>query len=141
MGGLRNVARVTNVVFPTPRDYMKDTKVAVLSGISASACQSEPQPSIMKIQLSRPLAGIGCLGRLPMSSRTTTSVVTFLHPFVVAGYTGDLPAGDDVVLRAYRRTETFLLINWHAGKLELRAVKQQGPGWLWRRIRPTQLQT
>ena len=68
-----------------------------------------------------------------MLSRTTTSFVTFLHPFVVAGYTDELPAGeyevladDDVMLshsfRAYRRTATFLLINWHAGKSELRAV-------------------
>ncbi|PRY75069.1 hypothetical protein CLV80_114106 [Yoonia maritima] len=68
-----------------------------------------------------------------MSSRTTTSFVTFLHPFVVAGYTDELPAGeyevladDDVMLSnsfaAYRRTATFLLIDWHAGKSELRAV-------------------
>lgn len=68
-----------------------------------------------------------------MSSRTTTSVVTFLHPFVVAGYTDELPAGEyevlvdvDVMLSnsfaAYRRTATFLLIDWHAGKSELRAV-------------------
>ncbi len=68
-----------------------------------------------------------------MSSRTTTSVVTFLHPFVVAGYTDELPAGDYEVLAdedvmqsdsfaAYRRTATFLLINWHTGKSELRAV-------------------
>lgn len=64
-----------------------------------------------------------------MSSRTTTSVVTFLHPFVVAGYTDELPAGDcdvladdDVMLKAYRRTATFLMINWRAGKSELRAV-------------------
>ena len=68
-----------------------------------------------------------------MLSRTTTSVVTFLHPFVVAGYTDELPAGDyevladdDVMLShsfaAYRRTATFLLINWDAGKTELRAV-------------------
>ncbi len=68
-----------------------------------------------------------------MSSRTTTSVVTFLYPFVVAGYTEELPAGeyqvladDEVMLSnsfaAYRRTATFLLINLHAGKSELRAV-------------------
>ncbi|MBT0959160.1 hypothetical protein IV417_17365 [Alphaproteobacteria bacterium KMM 3653] len=68
-----------------------------------------------------------------MSSRTTTSFVTFLYPFVVAGYTDELPAGeyqiladDDVMLSnsfaAYRRTATFLLINLHAGKSELRAV-------------------
>ncbi len=68
-----------------------------------------------------------------MLSRTTTSVVTFLHPFVVAGYTDELPAGEyevladeDVMLSnsfaSYRRTATFLLINWHAGKSDLRAV-------------------
>ena len=68
-----------------------------------------------------------------MSSRTTTSIVTFLHPFVVAGYTDELPAGeyqvladDEVMLShsfaAYRRSATFLLINLHAGKSELRAV-------------------
>jgi hypothetical protein len=59
--------------------------------------------------------------------------VTFLHPFVVAGFTDELPAGDYEVLAddevmqsdsfaAYRRTATFLLINLHAGKSELRAV-------------------
>ena len=68
-----------------------------------------------------------------MPSRTTTSSVTFLHPFVVAGYTDELPAGeyevlaDDEVMQshsfaAYRQTATFLLINWHTGKSELRAV-------------------
>jgi len=68
-----------------------------------------------------------------MLSRTTTSVVTFLHPFVVAGYTDELAAGeyevlaDDDVMQshsfaAYRRTATFLLTNWDAEKTELRAV-------------------
>ena len=33
-----------------------------------------------------------------MSSRTTTSVVTFPYPFVVAGYTDELPAGEYQVL-------------------------------------------
>jgi len=71
-----------------------------------------------------------------MSSRTTKSIVTFLHPFVVAGYTDELPAGDyevladdDVMLSpsfaAYRRTATYLLINLNAGKSELRAVDQR----------------
>lgn len=71
-----------------------------------------------------------------MSSRTTTSVVTFHYPFVVAGYTDELPAGeyqvladDEVMLShnfaAYRRTATFLLINWHEGKSEQHAVDQQ----------------
>ncbi|MFT6457046.1 hypothetical protein [Pseudophaeobacter arcticus] len=58
MGGLRNEARVINVVFSTLSDYVKYTKVAVLCGIGVSACQSGPQPFIMKIQLSRPVAGI-----------------------------------------------------------------------------------
>jgi len=68
-----------------------------------------------------------------MSSRSTTSIVTFLHPFVVAGYADELPAGeyevladDEVILShsfaAYRRTATFLLINWHTRKSELRLV-------------------
>lgn len=68
-----------------------------------------------------------------MLSRTTTSVVTCLHPFVVAGYTDDLTAGDygvladDAVMRSHsfatsRRAATFLFINWHARKSELRAV-------------------
>jgi len=68
-----------------------------------------------------------------MSSRTTTSVVAFLPPFVVARYMDELPAGDcgvladdDVMLShssaVYRQTATFLLINWPAGKSELRAV-------------------
>lgn len=56
-----------------------------------------------------------------MPSRTTTSFVTFQHPFVVAGYVDELPAGtyevtaEDEILRslsfaAYRRTATHLLI-------------------------------
>lgn len=67
-----------------------------------------------------------------MLSRTTTSVVTFLHPFVVAGYTDEMPAGEyevladeDVMLsnsfETYRHAATFQLINWHAGKSDLRA--------------------
>lgn len=68
-----------------------------------------------------------------MSSRTTTSLVTFLHPFVVAGYTDELPAGDyevfaeDEVMQslsfaAYRRITTHLLIKWDLGGTELRLV-------------------
>ncbi|GAA4215233.1 hypothetical protein GGQ68_002881 [Sagittula marina] len=68
-----------------------------------------------------------------MSSRTTTSAVTFLHPFVVTRYTDELPAddyemlADDDVMQsygfaAYRRTATFPLNNWRAGKSVLRAV-------------------
>lgn len=123
---------------------MEDRKVAALFGIGASACQSGPQPSIMKIQLSRPVAGFWCLGRLPMSSRTTMSVVTFLPPFVVARYMDELPAGDcgvladdDVMLShssaVYRQTATFLLINWPAGKSELRAVLHRDLELAWAR--------
>ncbi|MBT8155514.1 hypothetical protein KMP13_16910 [Epibacterium ulvae] len=43
----------------------------------------------------------------------------------------EVMADDDVMPRnsfaAYRRKATFLLINRHAEKPELRAVKQQGP--------------
>lgn len=67
-----------------------------------------------------------------MSSRTTTSVVTFPYLFVVAGYTDELPEGEYQVLAedqvmqshsfaAYRRTATYLLINWQAGESKLRA--------------------
>ena len=48
----------SNIAFLTLRGYVSDTKVVVLYGIGALACQSEPQPSIMKIQLSRPVVGI-----------------------------------------------------------------------------------
>ncbi|SPH21027.1 hypothetical protein ASD8599_01768 [Ascidiaceihabitans donghaensis] len=68
-----------------------------------------------------------------MLSCTTTTVATFLHPFVIAGDTDELPAGEYGVLEdedamlgnsiaAYRRTATFLLNNWHAGKSDLHAV-------------------
>ncbi len=56
-----------------------------------------------------------------MSSRTTTSIVTFAHPFAISGYDGQLPAGryewvvDEELLEglsfeAYRRTGSFLLV-------------------------------
>lgn len=71
-----------------------------------------------------------------MSSRTTTSVVTFLYPFVLAGHPDELPAGDYEVLAedeailtqsvtAYRRVSTFLVTNRHAGRSELLPVDQQ----------------
>ncbi|WCR12747.1 hypothetical protein [Paracoccus seriniphilus] len=63
-----------------------------------------------------------------MSSRTTTSVVAFLHPFLVAG-DYEVLADEDIMssrgFAACRRTATFLLINWHAGKCELRAVEHR----------------
>lgn len=68
-----------------------------------------------------------------MLSRTTTSIVTFVHPFVVAGYTDKLPPGsyelfveDEVIqshsFTAYRRTSTHLLIKWKIGGSELRLL-------------------
>ncbi|WP_286145464.1 hypothetical protein [Thalassobius sp. I31.1] len=35
-----------------------------------------------------------------MLSGTTTSVVTFLHPFVIAGYTEELPGGEYKVMQS-----------------------------------------
>lgn len=71
-----------------------------------------------------------------MSSRTTTSIVTFLHPFVVAGHAKELPAGeyevlaeDEAVLTqsfaAYRRLSTFLRIELYAGRTELWSVNHE----------------
>jgi hypothetical protein len=68
-----------------------------------------------------------------MLSRTTTSEVTFVHPFVVAGYTDELPPGsyklfaeDDVMQShsfvAYRRTATHLLIRCVTGEFEMRPI-------------------
>ena len=71
-----------------------------------------------------------------MSSRTTTSIVTFLHPFLVAGHPKELPAGeyevvaeDEVILAqsfaAYRRVSTFLMIKRRAGRTELWSVNHE----------------
>lgn len=70
-----------------------------------------------------------------MPSRTTTSFVTFQHPFVMAGYCDKLPAGtyevtaQDEILRSltfsvYRRTATHLLIRRAKGSVrtESRAI-------------------
>ena len=70
-----------------------------------------------------------------MSSRTTTSHVTFLHPFVMGGYPDELPAGtyevtaEDEILQslsfsAYRRTATHLLIRRTKGiaRTEMRPI-------------------
>ncbi len=61
-----------------------------------------------------------------MNSRSTRSTVTFAHPFRIAGYDDELPAGDyEVVVdedlmeglsfEAYRRTASYLLIGGKAG--------------------------
>lgn len=71
-----------------------------------------------------------------MDSRSTTSTVTFAHPFHIAGYEDELPAGDyEVVVdedllqglsfEAYRRSGTFLLIHGWAGSwgaVEMRSI-------------------
>ncbi|MBP1805243.1 hypothetical protein [Rubellimicrobium aerolatum] len=71
-----------------------------------------------------------------MSSRTTRRPVTFVHPFRIAGYEDELPAGeyqvelDEELLQglsfeAYRRTGTFLLIGREAsgrGSAEMRPI-------------------
>ncbi|CUX81283.1 MAG: hypothetical protein HLUCCA05_14930 [Roseibaca calidilacus] len=71
-----------------------------------------------------------------MTMRTTKTTVTFAHPFTLAGYQGELPAGEYEVLveeellqglsfEAYRRTATYLMVHGsggHAGRTELRAT-------------------
>lgn len=71
-----------------------------------------------------------------MTMRTTKTTVTFSHPFTLAGYQGELPAGEYEVLveeellqglsfEAYRRTATHLTVHGsggHAGRTELRAT-------------------
>jgi hypothetical protein len=71
-----------------------------------------------------------------MNSRTTTSIVTFAHPFVISGYEGELPAGsyeliideellDGLSFEAYRRTASFLLISGQGaqpGEISMRQV-------------------
>ena len=62
-----------------------------------------------------------------MTSRTTTSTVTFAHPFRVPGYEDELPAGryeviadedllEGLSFEAYRRTGTFLLVGGQPGR-------------------------
>jgi hypothetical protein len=61
-----------------------------------------------------------------MTTRSTRSTVTFAHPFRIAGYDDELPAGDyEVVVDedllegfsfdAYRRTASYLLVGGKAG--------------------------
>ena len=61
-----------------------------------------------------------------MNSRKTSQTVTFVHPFWIAGYEDDLPAGEYQVdvdeelleglsFEAYRRTGTYLLVRGQAG--------------------------
>ncbi len=81
-----------------------------------------------------------------MTSRTTTSTVTFAYPFILAGYSDELPAGDykifvdeDLVenlsFAAYRRTATHLRIEGQtgAGRTEMRPIDPENlEAALWR---------
>lgn len=74
-----------------------------------------------------------------MNSRTTTSIVTFAHPFLIPGYEGELPAGSYEVIveeelleglsfEAYRRTASFLLVTGRggqAGETEMRPIESR----------------
>lgn len=71
-----------------------------------------------------------------MTSRTTRSMVTFAHSFLIPGYEDELPAGSYEVIadvdlleglsfEAYRRTGTFLLVGGqlgHRGQTEMRPI-------------------
>lgn len=75
--------------------------------------------------------------RSPVTSRTTTSTVTFAFPFVLPGYSSELPAGtyeiiaEDELLAnlsfaAYRRTATHIQVvnSDGTGRTELWPVDQ-----------------
>jgi hypothetical protein len=88
---------------------------------------------------------------LAVNPRTTRRTVTFTHPFRIAGYEDELPAGDYQVdvdeelleglsFEAYRRTGTYLLVGSQAGgrgsaemrpidprDLEAALVRDRGP--------------
>lgn len=73
-----------------------------------------------------------------MTLRSTRSRVTFSKPFTLAGYPGDLPAGDYEILaeeellqglsfEAYRRTATYLTVRHKGvrqGQTELRMTTE-----------------
>jgi hypothetical protein len=68
-----------------------------------------------------------------MDPRTTRSTVTFAHPFRIAGYEDELPAGEyqvvvdeelleELSFEAYRRTGTYLLIGDKGSMAEMRPI-------------------
>ncbi len=71
-----------------------------------------------------------------MIMRSSRSTVTFAHPFSLAGFPGELPAGDyEVVVEeellqglgfeAWRRTAAYLTVRGRgrrAGRIEMRAI-------------------
>ncbi len=70
--------------------------------------------------------------------RSSTSRLSFPHPFILSGYADELPAGTyDVIVEeerleglsfiAYRRTATYLAISGHglrAGRTEMRKITE-----------------
>lgn len=73
-----------------------------------------------------------------MHSRETRSIVAFTHPFRIAGYDDELPAGeyelvsDEELLEglsfeAYRRTASYLLIGGRAGRGGAAEMRQIDP--------------
>lgn len=73
-----------------------------------------------------------------MTSRTTRSTVTFGFPFVLAGYSDELPAGNYEIIveedlleglsfTAYQRTATHLLIKGRkgSGHMEMRPIEPE----------------
>ena len=73
----------------------------------------------------------------PVTLRTNTSIVTFVYPFVLSGYSNELPAGayeiiaEDELLtnlsfEAFRRTATHIRVEGAdgTGRTELRPVDQ-----------------
>lgn len=73
-----------------------------------------------------------------MTTRSTRTTATFSNPFTLAGYPGELPAGDYEILveeellqglgfEAYRRTGTYMTVRGSgadAGRTELRATSE-----------------
>lgn len=76
--------------------------------------------------------------RSRMNTRSSRLTVTFSHPFVLAGYADELPAGayeviveeeliQGLSLVAYRTAATYLLVHGkgcRAGRTELRLITQ-----------------
>ncbi len=77
--------------------------------------------------------------RARMNTRSSRLMVTFSHPFALAGYADELPAGEYEVIveeeligelsfEAYRTTATYLIVHGRGrrvGRTELRLITQQ----------------
>lgn len=74
-----------------------------------------------------------------MNTRSSRKRVSFSHPFILSGYSDELPAGDYEILveeellqglsfEAYRRTSTYMVVagnGSHAGRTEMRLITEQ----------------